>query len=149
MKLTIFLLCSMMVAAALNAAELPVRQVVLYKHGIGYFRRSGQLGPRESVRLSFKASEMNDVLKSLTIEEKGGGRISGLRYDSSEPLERKLSEFPFRLEPGQPLSALLDQLKGALVELKFTSETIRGAIVSGRLVPGDEGPEQNSSAEAS
>ena len=75
-------------ALALTAAELPVRQVVLYKHGVGYFERAGELAPGESARLDFKAAEMNDVLKSLTIEEKGGGKISGLRYDSSEPLAR-------------------------------------------------------------
>ncbi len=130
-------------ATVLNAAELPVREVVLYKHGVGFFRRSGQLQPGESARLDFKASEMNDVLKSLTIEEQGGGQISGLRYDSSEPLERKLSEFPFRLGPGQPLSAVLDQLKGAIVELQFAAETVRGAIVSGRVVPGNENRPQS------
>ena len=43
---------------------------------------------------------MNDVLKSLTVEEKGGGKISGLRYDSSEPLSQKLGEFPFQLAAG-------------------------------------------------
>src|ERR1700752_690171 len=79
------------------AGDLPVRQVVLYKHGGGYFERSGQLAAGESARLDFKASEMNDVLKSLTIEEKGGGKVTGLRYEASEPLEVRLAEFPFQL----------------------------------------------------
>ena len=85
------------------AAELPVRQVILYKHGVGYFERAGELAPGESARLDFKAAEMDDVLKSLTIEEKGGGKISGLRYDSSEPLAHKLADFPFQLGAAQPL----------------------------------------------
>ena len=125
-------------AMGVQAAELPVRQVILYKHGVGYFQRSGQLAAGESARLDFNASEMNDVLKSLTIVERGGGKISGLRYDSSEPLEKKLSECPFRLGAGQSLSAVLDQLKGALIELKFGAETVRGAILSGRVTPRDE-----------
>ncbi len=129
-------------ASALNAADLPVRVVILYKHGVGYFQRAGQLASGESARLDFSASEMDDVLKSLTIVEKGGGKISGLRYDSSDPLEKKLSAYPFRLTPGQPLSAVLDQLKGAVIELKFGTETVRGAILSGRLVPrADNKPE--------
>lgn len=127
-----------LLATASIAAELPVREVVLYKHGVGYFERSGQLAPGESARLDFKASEMNDVLKSLTIQEKSGGKVSGLRYDSSEPLAHKLAEFPFQIGTMQPLSALLDQLKGARVEVKFGSETITGALVGGRTVPGDE-----------
>src|ERR1043165_6588405 len=92
-------------------ADLPVRQVVLYKHGVGFFERSGRLGAGESARLDFNASEMNDVLKSLTIEEKGGGKISGLRYDSMDPLSPKLAVFPFQIKPDQPLSGMLDQLK--------------------------------------
>src|SRR5262249_25465599 len=114
-------------------AELPVKQVVLYKHGVGFFERSGRLGAGESARLDFNAAEMNDVLKSLTIEEKGGGKISGLRYDSMDPLSHKLAEFPFHVGEAQPLSGMLDQLKGARVELKFGNEALAGAIVNGRL----------------
>jgi len=136
MKRTIWLAGALAICAV--AAELPVRQIVLYKHGVGYFERSGELAAGESARLDFKASEMDDVLKSLTIEEKGGGKISGLRYDSSQPLAQKLADFPFQLGAGQPLSAVLDQLKGASIELKFANETVIGAIVAARLVPGDD-----------
>ena len=89
-------------AAAVQAADLPIKQVVLYKHGVGFFQRSGKLAAGESARLDFNAAEMNDVLKSLTIG--GGGKVSGLRYDSSEPLSQKLAEFPFQLPAGAPLS---------------------------------------------
>jgi hypothetical protein len=96
------------------------------------------VAPGDSARLDFKAGERDDVLKSLTIEEKGGGKISGLRYDSSEPLAHKLADFPFQLGAAQPLSAVLDQLKGAQIELKFANETIAGEIVAARLTPGDD-----------
>ena len=118
------------------AAELNVRSVVLYKHGVGYFERAGDLGPGESARLDFKAAEMNDVLKSLTVEVKGGAGVSGLRYDSSEPLSAKLSEMPVKLEAQQPLTALIDQLRGAHLEMKSAAQTVSGAVVSARLVPG-------------
>jgi len=131
-------LCLLLTISVAQGAELPIRQVILYKHGIGYFQRSGQLGPNDSVQLDFNAAEMNDVLKSLTIQESGAGKVTGLRYDSSDPLDKKLAEFPFKIGPGQPLTAILDQLKGAAVELKSGSETIRGTLVSGRTVPGTE-----------
>ncbi len=99
-------------AGLVSGADLPVRQVILYKHGVGYFERTGTLTAGESARLEFKAAEMNDLLKSLTIEEKGGGKVTGLRYDSSQPLSRKLAEFPFQLGNGQALSAVLDQPQG-------------------------------------
>jgi chaperonin cofactor prefoldin len=120
------------------AADLPVKEVVLYKNGVGYFRRGGELGPGQSARLDFKAADMNDVLKSLTILEEGGGKVTGLRYDSSEPLARKLSEFPFQLGERQPLSALLDQLKGARVELALGAEKVAGTILGAREVAGSE-----------
>ncbi|MGD1071233.1 MAG: DUF4139 domain-containing protein [Bryobacteraceae bacterium] len=124
-------------AALLPAAELPVRTVVLYKHGVGYFMRQGTLGPGESARLDFKAEEMNDVLKSLTIND-NGGKVTGVRYDSSIPLDEKLNEFPFRINNGQPLSSMLDQLKGARLEMEFGPQKISGEIVSARMVPGDK-----------
>jgi len=128
----------------MRAAELPVRTVVLYKHGVGYFERSGALGPGESARLDFKAEEMNDVLKSLTITERSdqknnqGGKVTGLRYDSSIPLDQKLTEFPFRINNGEPLSAVIDQLKGARIEMEFGPQKTAGAIVSARLIAGDK-----------
>jgi hypothetical protein len=125
-------------AALALPADLPVKQVVLYKHGVGFFERSGRLAPGESARLDFNTSEMDDVLKSLTIDEKGGGKISGLRYDSLDPLGHKLAEFPFRIGEHQPLSVVLDQLKGARIELRLGTETVVGVIVNGRVVAGSE-----------
>src|SRR5580700_7900001 len=119
------------------AAESPVRTVVLYKHGVGYFQRAGTLGPGESAPLDTRAEEMNDVLKSLTINDQGG-KVTGLRYDSSVPLDQKLTEFPFRINNGEPLSAVIDQLKGARIEMDFGPQKVAGAIVSARLIGGDK-----------
>jgi chaperonin cofactor prefoldin len=129
-RILALLLCG---AAALAAADLPVTQVVLYKHGIGFFERSGRLAPGEAARLEFNASDMNDVLKSLTIEERGGGKIAGLRYDSMDPLSHALEAFPFQIGDAQPLSGLLDQLKGARVEIKLGDRTVTGVVVGGRM----------------
>lgn len=137
-------IASLLLSASLALpADLPVKQVVLYKHGIGYFERSGKLAAGESARLEFDASEMDDVLKSLTVGERGGGKITGLRYDAMDPLSRRLAGFPFQIAGGQPLSGMLDQLRGARLELKLASETVAGAIVNARLAAGgDRQPER-------
>jgi hypothetical protein len=135
--MTRLLLPALLVASAAHA-QLPVKEDILYKHGVGYFARSGDLRAGESARLDFHASEMNDVLKSLTVEDASGGRISSLRYDSSEPLHKKLAAFPFTLGEQQPLSTVLDQLKGARLELRIASETVSGAIVGARVAIGDD-----------
>ncbi len=61
-----------------------------------------------------------------------------LRYDSSEPLAQKLSDFPFQVEGGQSLSAFLGQLQGARISIKYGTETIDGTIVSARTVAAEE-----------
>lgn len=125
------------------AAELPVREVILYKNGIGFFERSGRLQAGEAARVDFKAAEMNDVLKSLTVEEQGGARITGLRYDASEPLAQRLREFPFQVEGHAPVTAILDQLRGARLELKVGPEALQGTIVGARVVAaGQNQPER-------
>jgi hypothetical protein len=120
------------------AADIPIREIILYKSGVGYFERAGTLSPGESARLDFKATDMNDVLKSLTLQDRNGGKVTGLRYDSSEPLEQKLAEFPFKIEGQAPLSSFLGQMRGARVELKFSAETISGTILSARLAASEE-----------
>ena len=121
----------------LPAAELPIREVVLYKHGVGFFERAGSIPAGETARLDFKVSKMNDVLKSLIINGKSE-RVTGLRYDSSIPLEQTLAEFPFRIDAGAALSGVLDQLKGARVEIQIGGEKTAGAIVAARVVAGDK-----------
>ena len=126
--------------AALPAfsADLPIREVTLYKHGIAFFERSGELKPGEAARLDFKAEDMNDVLKSLTINDRKGGSISGVRYDASETLNKRLADFPFALGEQTSLSAFLDQMKGAQLEVKLGPETISGAIAGARLAQIEE-----------
>jgi len=126
------------IALAATAADLPIREVTLYKHGVAHFERAGELKPGDTARLDFKPDDMNDVLKSLTVTDRGGGKISGVRYDSSEPLEKRLEDYPFRVGNQSSLASFLDSVKGTQVELKLASETVSGTILSARVVPGSE-----------
>ena len=42
---------------------LSIKKIVLYKHGVGYFKRQGKVSGDATVELPFRSSEMNDVLK--------------------------------------------------------------------------------------
>jgi len=126
----------MMLGSIVLAADLPVREVILYKNGVAYFQRSGQLGAGETVRLDFKTAEMNDLLKSLTVSDGSGGKVTAVRYDSSEPIERRLAEFPISIGDSQPLTAFLDHMKGAQIALRYGSDNITGTIVTARVVAG-------------
>src|ERR1035438_5357890 len=85
-----FLLTALTALGPLYAHELPIRRIMLYKHGVGYFERSGSTTAGVDIVLEFKASEMNDVLKSLTLLDRSGGRVSGVSYESSDPIQKQI-----------------------------------------------------------
>ena len=134
------LLISALCAVNVFPADFPVQQVILYKHGVAYFERAGDLKAGETARLDFKAEDMNDVLKSLTISDRSGGKIGGIRYDASEPLEKRLQDFPFAVGEQASLPAFLDQMKGARLELKLGPDTVAGTIIGARTVTGEGAP---------
>ena len=125
-------LVTSLIAGPLAAADLTVSKVVLYKHGIGFFERNGMVPAGDNAQLQFKATEMDDVLKSLTVEQRGGTGVSAVRYDSSDPLAKRLEVFPFRVGPKMTLADILDQFKGAQIELRLSRGRISGTIVSAR-----------------
>src|SRR2546430_3013202 len=54
-------------SANLATAKLPVRRVVLYKNGVGYFEHLGHVRGNQDVHVDFTSAQLNDVLKSLTV----------------------------------------------------------------------------------
>ncbi len=130
-------------AADAPLSDLPVTQVTLYKHGVAHFERAGELKPGSTVRLDFKPGDMNDVLKSLTVTDRNGGKVAGVRYDSSDPLEKRLAEYPFAVGEQASLAAFLDQMKGARIEMRISANDVSGAVVSARVVKeGEKGSER-------
>ena len=57
--------------------DLPVRRVVLYKNGVGYFEHAGTVSGNQRVTIDFTSPQLNDVLQSLTVLDEGGGRECG------------------------------------------------------------------------
>lgn len=107
---------------------LPIRRVVLFKHGVGYFEREGSVEGDASIDLAFKAAEMNDVLKSLTVLDLGEGHISSISYESTLPTEKRLEDVAIRLPDGNSLSGLLEQVKGARVKVIAGSDEVEGVV---------------------
>lgn len=116
------------------AADLPVTKVILYKNGVAYFERSGQTTPGSPARLDFKIGEMDDVLKSLVVEDRGGA-VARIRYETNEPLARRLSELGVNFAAQRPLALILDEWRGEKIELTYRNEKLSASILSGRLAP--------------
>lgn len=115
---------------ASSGTRLPVRRVVLYKNGVGYFEHTGQVRGSQEVSIDFTTGQLNDVVKSLTVLDLGQGRISGVRYNSTAPLSERLKGL--RLPVGQEttLAGFLAALRGALVEVRNGAVTAVGRLLS-------------------
>jgi hypothetical protein len=116
------------------AQELPVRRVVIFKNGVAFVERAGPVSGGSSVDLSFRADEMTDVLKSLNLAVDGGA-VQRVRFTTDESLEEKLKGFPFRIQPGQSLTPMLDALRGSVILAEVGGQPIEGTILSAQQVP--------------
>jgi len=105
---------------------------VLYKNGLALFERSGAVKSGEPVRLEFKKSEMDDVLKTLVLNSSAGA-VTHLRYELDDPLDRRLADIGLTIPSGVNLAALLDQMRGARIVLGTAGGPIEGVVVSGRI----------------
>ena len=104
----------------------PITRVVLYKHGVGYFEREGAVEGDTALSLTFKQSEVSDVLKSLTVLDLDGGHVAAVSYDSTKPLEQLLADVALSIPDQGSLVGLLPQIKGARVRVQSTkSASIR------------------------
>jgi hypothetical protein len=114
-----------------RAASLPVRRVVLYKNGIGYFEHLGRIRDNQTVHVDFTSAQLNDVLKSLTALDLSGGRITGVDYNSEAPLSRRLSTLRLALGEKPSMADFLAALRGARVEVRGASApAIAGKLLS-------------------
>jgi hypothetical protein len=116
-------------AGTLPATKLPVRRVVLYKNGIGYFEHLGRVRGSESVAIDFNTAQLNDVLKSLTTLDLGDGRIADVSFNSEAPFAQRLATLTLPVGERATLPDLLGALRGARLDVRST-----GRVVSGRLL---------------
>ncbi len=109
-------------------AELPVKRVVLFTSGVGFFQRDGEVAGDASVELSFRTEQINDLLKSLVLQDFGGGKIAPVVFGSRDPIERTLKSFAIDLTDNPPLAELLNRMRGIEGEISAPKE-IQGVIV--------------------
>ena len=112
-----------------GTAPLASQRVVLYKAGVGYFERLARVVGSGDVALQFTSRQLDDVLNSITAIDLDNGRIAGISYDSTAPIEQRLGATGVQLPLGADRAQFYAALRGARVEVT------RGAIrMSGRLL---------------
>lgn len=130
----IFALCpTMLPLQAQESVPLPVRKVELYKNGMGFFEHMGTVKGSQSVEITLPSSQLNDVLKSLTVLDLGKGRITGVNYDSAAPIDRRLAELPIDLVSNTGLVGFLNQIRGTGVEIRTPSGVVAGKLLGAEM----------------
>ena len=101
-----------------SSARLPIKRVVLYKNGVGYFEHTARIHGTQDLSIDFTTAQLNDVLKSLTAVDLGDGSVSSVRYNSIAPLDERLRSL--RLPFGEQVTQAeyLAALRGARVEVR-------------------------------
>jgi len=109
---------------------LALETVVLYRNGVGYFERRGEVDD-DSLTIKVRKDQVNDLLKSLTVVDENGRALSvSMPLDPQTWANAALAT----LQPGRgSLAQVLDALRG-------TNITVRtpGRIISGRIVMVEE-----------
>jgi len=108
---------------------LPVKRMVLYKHGVGFIERGLKFSNDEPLKLNFKKDTMDDILKSLCIFDMGKGRVTGVSYETGEDISVLLAEKAIQVPDQQALIGLFRQLKGYDVKLETPQGDVEGTVV--------------------
>lgn len=107
-------------------SPLALERVVLYRNGIGYFERHGEVDD-DMLRIRVRRDQVDDLLKSLTVIDENGRALSvSMPLDPESWASAALST----LEPGRgSLAQVLDGLRGTEVMLHTSVGRLRGRIV--------------------
>src|SRR5262245_5140277 len=119
-------------AGASQAAgnRLPVRRVVLYKSGVGYFEHIGRVRGNQTVTIDFTSGQLDDVLKSITTLDLGGGRIASVQYNTNESIDRRLGALALPLDGRPTRFQFLSALRGARIEVTSGASRVDGRLLS-------------------
>ncbi len=109
---------------------LPVQRVVLYKSGIGYFEHVGRVVDDRDVTVNFTSAQLDDVLKTLTVLDLDGGRVTDIGYNSLAPIDQRLRNVRLPVGATPTFFDLLAALRGTPIEARIGGETVTGRVLS-------------------
>ena len=124
-----------------KSTDIPVKRVVMFSSGVAFFEHAGEVDGDAQVDLKFNVKDINDLLKSMVLQDQGGGKISTVSYGSKDPITRTLATFSIDLTTNPTLADLLKQIRGEQIEIDAPTK-IAGTIlgVETRRIP--QGKEQ-------
>jgi hypothetical protein len=122
-------------AKATSSPQLPVAQAVLFSSGVGFFQREGEIEGNQRIDLSFPVQDINDLLKSMVLQDLGHGHVSAVSYESRDPIDKTLRSFAINLTQNPGYGQILNQARGEKVEVNLQASnnaqpgTLTGTII--------------------
>src|SRR6266568_2517757 len=122
-------------AAAKDAPQLPISQCVLFSSGVGYFQREAEIEGNTRVDLTFPVSDINDLLKSMVLQDLGGGHVAAVSYESHDPIDKTLRSFAVNLTQNPSYGQILNQARGEKVEVSLqASNNVQPGTLTGTII---------------
>jgi hypothetical protein len=115
--------------AGAEPVQIPVRRVVLYKSGVGFFEHLGTVTGSRDIAIQFTSGQLNDALNSLTALDLDRGNIAAISYNSVAPVDQQLAALRLALPENPDLQQFYGALRGSRVEVRS-----RSGVVTGRLL---------------
>ena len=116
-------------AAAPAPSRLPLKTLVLYQNGVGYFERRGAVSAGSVAEIPLEPGQLDDALKSLVVVSAQGVASVEFAPPLSAEAARAMAGLPERSQQGS-LSNLCRSLTGVEVEIRRE----RGPVVKGRVI---------------
>ncbi|MFL5242360.1 MAG: DUF4139 domain-containing protein [Gemmataceae bacterium] len=117
-----------------SGPQLPITGCALFSSGVGYFQREGEVEGNARVDLTFPVQDINDLLKSMVLQDLGGGRIAAVSCDSRDPVDKTLKSFAVNLTHNPSYADILDQMRGEKVEVTLQQAANQPATLTGSVV---------------
>ena len=111
-----------------QANDLPLTKIVLFNSGVGYFEHLGKIEGERRITLKFNVDQINDLLKSLVLQDLGGGQVSTVGYESRDPAVRHAADVRHRLDPRA------DHRRPAAPDSRRARRTARAHEITGTIL---------------
>jgi hypothetical protein len=134
------LVLAVVIPAPAAEPALPLEKVVLFTSGVGFFQHGGKVAGDAQVEMAFKSEQINDLLKSMVLEDLDGGTVAAVSYASRDPITKTLGTFAVNLTDNPSIGQLLGQLRGTRIEVESATPATGTIVgVEERTVPaGDD-----------
>ncbi len=119
--------------------QFPIKRVSLYTSGLAWMVHETTVTDNEIVYFSVEDKDINDILKSLVLEDLDGGTVEAVNFDSEDPLSTILGDLRVNPSGSPTLVDFLLRTQGEMVSVTTPYGAFEGRIFSVEIITVNEG----------